>query len=79
MPSGPKVAGTLLFLSPDTEDREVGGGSTHNWPFLPLCFEPCEACGLVCVHVRVCACMLVFLCVCDLLCEFPSLGLFVQD
>lgn len=30
MPSGPKVAGTLLFLSPDTEDREVGGGSTHN-------------------------------------------------
>ena len=61
--------------------RQGSGGGQHPQfdPFFPLCFGPCEARGLVCVHVLVCACMLVFLFVCDLLCEFPSLGLFVPD
>ena len=65
MPSGPKVAGTLLVLSPDTEDREVGGGSTHNLTLsFPFALDPARHVGLyVCMYLCVPVCWCSCLCV----------------
>ena len=94
MPSDPEVAGILLVLSPDTEDRE---GRWVQDPQFGLASSfalgPVRHVGYVCARTCVClyvgvlvcvcdlgvlVCVCVYECVCDLVCEFSSLG-FVQD